>query len=93
MESRRSYITVEDLEPGDYLRLDNFTLSYDVPFKARWIKGFRVSVSGNNLFTVTDYSGWNPDVNSFGVTTGSYGVDYASFPICRSFDLGLSIKF
>ena len=93
VESGRSYITVEDLEPGDYLRLDNFTLSYDVPFKARWIKGFRVSVSGNNLFTVTDYSGWNPDVNSFGVTTGSYGVDYASFPICRSFALGLSIKF
>ena len=93
VESGRSELTVEDLEPGDYLRLDNLTLSYDIPLKASWIKNLRVNISGHNLFTVTDYSGWNPDVNSFGVTTRSYGVDYASFPICRSFVLGLSIKF
>ena len=93
MESGRSYITVAELEPGDYIRLDDLTLSYDIPLKASWVKNFRVNLSGHNLFVVTDYSGWNPDVNSFGVTTRSYGVDYASFPMCRSFVLGLSIKF
>ena len=93
VESGRSYITVAELEPGDYIRLDDLTLSYDIPLKASWVKNFRVNLSGHNLFVVTDYSGWNPDVNSFGVTTRSYGVDYASFPMCRSFVLGLSIKF
>lgn len=84
----------EDLvERGDYLRLDNLTVSYDVPLNVRWIKDFKVNLSAHNLFTVTGYSGWNPDVNSFGVTARSYGVDYGAFPLCRQFVLGVSFRF
>ena len=83
----------DDFEKGDYLRLDCLTLSYDVPFKTSWIKDFKINLSGHNLFTFTNYSGWNPDVNCYGVTTRSYGVDYGSFPIRRSVVMGLSIKF
>lgn len=93
LEAGRTQIEADDFEKGDYLRLDCLTLSYDIPFKARWIKDFKVNLSGHNLFTVTDYSGWNPDVNSYGVTTRAYGVDYGSFPIRRSVVMGLSIKF
>lgn len=93
VESKRKQISAEDFEKGDYLRLDCLDLSYDIPLKVRWIKGFRVNVSGHNFFTATRYSGWNPDVNSFGVTTRSYGVDYGSFPAYRSVVLGLCIKF
>ena len=93
LESGRKQIAAEDFEKGDYLRLDCLTLSYDVPFKTSWIKDFKINLSGHNLFTFTNYSGWNPDVNCYGVTTRSYGVDYGSFPIRRSVVMGLSIKF
>ena len=84
----------EDLvERGDYLRLDNLTVSYDVPLNVKWIKDLKVNLSAHNLFTVTGYSGWNPDVNSFGVTARSYGVDYGAFPLCRQFVLGVSFRF
>lgn len=90
----RSVITAEDMERGDYLRLDCLSLAYDVPFRrVSWIDGLRVNISAHNLFTATDYSGWNPDVNSFGVNTRSYGVDYGSYPFRRSLVLGLSLKF
>lgn len=92
-QDKRDYITEKDVERGDYLRLDNLTLSYDIPVKVRWIKDLKVNVSGHNLFTVTDYSGWNPDVNCFGVNTRSYGVDYGSFPLRRQVVLGLSVRF
>lgn len=92
-EKNRDYITDQDLERGDYLRLDDLTLSYDIPMKVRWIKGLKVSVSGHNLFTATEYSGWNPDVNCFGVNARSYGVDYGSYPIRRMAVLGLSVRF
>ena len=86
-------ITEDIVERGDYLRLDNLTISYDVPLKVKWIKDFKVNLSAHNLFTVTGYSGWNPDVNSFGVTARSYGVDYGAFPLCRQFVLGVSFRF
>lgn len=81
------------LERGDYFRLDCLSLSYKVPCKARWIKDFKVNLSAHNLFTVTGYSGWNPDVNSFGVTAKSHGFDYGSYPLRRQVVLGVSFRF
>ena len=81
------------LEDGDFLRLEHLSASYSIPFKTRWLKELTVRATAHNLFTLTGYSGWNPDVNSFGVTARAFGVDYGSFPMCRSFVLGLSVKF
>ena len=86
-------ITEADIEKGDYLRLDCVGMSYDIPLHVRWIQALKVNFSAHNLFTLTDYSGWNPDVNSFGVNVRSYGVDYGSFPLCRSFVMGLTLRF
>lgn len=93
LETGSTEILPEHYERGDYLRLDCLTLAYDIPVRLRWMKGVRVNVSGHNLFTATDYSGWNPDVNCFGVTVRNYGVDYGSFPVFRTIVLGLSLKF
>ena len=41
----------------------------------------------------TSYSGWNPDVNSYGVNSLSNGFDYGSYPMVRSFVLGITAKF
>lgn len=93
VEQGRDHIRSEDLERGDYLRLDRLGFSYDIPVKAKWIKDFKVDLAIRNLFTVTRYSGWNPDVNSFGVTVRGNGVDYGSFPLIRSVALGVSLEF
>ena len=91
--AHRDYITGEDLESGDFFRLENLSASYCIPFNAKWIKNFKVSLAAHNLFTVTKYSGYNPDVNCYGLFARTNGVDYGSFPFCRSIVLGVSVNF
>ncbi len=86
-------VTEADIEKGDYLRLDCVGVSYDIPLHVKWMEALKVNLAAHNLLTLTDYSGWNPDVNSFGVNTRAYGVDYGSFPICRSIVLGVTLRF
>lgn len=93
VENAATVYTERYLERGDYLRLDCLSLSYNIPVKVRWMQSLRVNLAAHNLFTVTDYSGWNPDVNSFGMKVRSYGVDYGSYPLRRSVVLGLSLRF
>lgn len=82
------------IEKGDFFRLARVSLSYGIPMqKVKWIESFKVFASACNLAVATDYSGWNPDVNSFAASTYRLGMDYGSCPAARSFVLGLSIKF
>lgn len=93
IDKKLDCITSDCLERGDYLRLDRLGLSYKIPLNVKWIREFKASLAAHNLFTATGYSGWNPDVNSFGVTVRSNGVDYGAFPLCRTVVLGVSFKF
>ncbi|MCF0173137.1 MAG: TonB-dependent receptor plug domain-containing protein [Bacteroidales bacterium] len=86
-------ITDKWVERGDFVRLSRVSLGYDIPFKARWIRSLRVNLSACNLLTLTGYSGWSPDVNSYGISNLSCGLDYGSYPVPRSFVLGISAKF
>jgi iron complex outermembrane receptor protein len=82
------------VERGDYLRLSHASVSYQIPTrKVSWIKALNLSLSATNLFTVTGYSGWNPDVNSFGYTNLTYGIDHGSYPLVRSIMFGINAKF
>ena len=83
----------DNLQKGDYLRLDNLSVSYDIPLSNKHIKQLKVNLSGHNLFTFTKYDGWNPDVNTMGVSTRAYGVDYGSFPLFRQIVLGVNFRF
>jgi hypothetical protein len=67
-------------------------LTYNFP-TAKWksIKGLQVYLTGQNLFTITNYSGYDPDVSAFG--TSNVRADYNAFPLSRSFTAGLSINF
>lgn len=86
-------LTENYIEKGDFLRLSQIGVRYDIPCsKIKWIKGMNVRLSMSNIYTFTSYSGWNPDVNSFGVSTLANGYDYGSFPSARSVILGFSIK-
>lgn len=87
-------ITSRFIEDGSYVRLGEVTLSYQVP--PRWIGGAglrdaRVYVSGRNLALWTDYSGYNPDVNSAGSGANVImGTDYYAYPLARTFSIGFS---
>lgn len=76
------------MEDGSYLRLRNIQLGYNFD-----IKGFqrcRLYVSGQNLITITDYSGFDPEVQSGGIIDG-LGVDFGRNPIAKTYLLGLNL--
>ena len=83
------------IEDGSFLRLNNLTVGYNLPIK--WISKlgmtqFRVYATGRNLKLWTNYSGYDPEVNSLnnGLTPG---VDNSSFPRSRSYTFGLNLTF
>lgn len=82
-------------EKADYLRLDRLVLAWNLPYakQLKWVESIGVSLSFCNLFTLSGYSGWNPDVNSFGVSNLSTGFDYGSYPLMRTVLLGVNVNF
>ncbi|TWV95116.1 SusC/RagA family TonB-linked outer membrane protein [Chitinophaga pinensis] len=80
------------MEDGSFLRCKNVTLGYRLP-KINHISSARVYVSANNLFTLTDYTGYDPEVNTFGNSNKQIGVDNLVYPTARSFLLGLQVAF
>lgn len=82
------------LESGSYLRLQNLSLGYTLPraltqkFK---VEKLRVYVSGQNLFTITDYSGYNPEVNARPSQNLTPGEDYGTYPLARTYMFGLNL--
>ena len=81
------------LEKGDYLNLENLTLGYDIPIRKGVVQSLRVSASVNNLATISSYSGLTPMINSY-VVNSTMGIDdKRTYPVYRTFSLGLSVQF
>jgi hypothetical protein len=53
----------------------------------------KLYATGENLFTITDYSGFDPEVNAFGASNTAVGVDYGTYPQTRNLILGLNLTF
>ncbi|NCC09567.1 MAG: SusC/RagA family TonB-linked outer membrane protein [Bacteroidia bacterium] len=84
------------IESGSYLRLSSATLGYLVPLKSKkWLSNLKVTLTGNNLFVITGYSGYDPEVNANRTKNGvpSLGIGWTTYPMARSFSLGLSADF
>ena len=81
------------LENGDFLKLTNLTLGYNVPFKSnKWIEGLRIYFSAENLFTITGYKGLDPELqNADPISSGIEWRD--NYPTVRSFTVGLQATF
>ena len=82
------------VENGSYLRLRNVQLGYTLPsalVKKAMLQNVRLFVSGQNLFTITGYSGIDPEVGQS--TSLSRGVDYGIYPQSRVITGGVSITF
>ncbi len=84
------------VENGTYLRMQNFQLGYNVPTsvlnKIKGISNLRLYVSGQNVFLISGYKGFDPDFNS---NDGSFsrGYDYGSYPNPRTFMAGVQVGF
>ena len=61
--------------------------------KTSFLKGFSAGLSCGNVFVATAYSGWDPEVNSFGADIRRMGVDVGSYPNTRSFTADLKFTF
>ncbi|AUC85523.1 SusC/RagA family TonB-linked outer membrane protein [Polaribacter sp. ALD11] len=72
------------LEDASYLRLKNITMGYTMP-KDVLNTDLRIFISAENIFTVTNYSGIDPEV-------GGKGLDVAKYPLSKTFTIGLSLK-
>jgi TonB-linked SusC/RagA family outer membrane protein len=80
------------IEDASFLRLRNFRMAYSFPgLENEKITGLTVYLAGQNLLTFTDYRGYNPDINVFG--SSNTVVDYAAYPLARTYSLGVDFKF
>lgn len=95
-ESLASPITASTryLEKGDYLKLANATLSYSLG-TIRFVKGATIFITGQNLFVITKYSGFDPEVNTDKAFQGlpSFGIEYTPYPSARTITLGVNFSF
>lgn len=92
-------VSTRYLKDASFLRLNNLSLGYNFNTKAlginRWVSALRLSVTGQNLFVSSKYTGYDPEVNTDRTINGvaSYGIDYLSYPKAKSFVFGLNVSF
>lgn len=97
--SNSNTVSTRYLENGAFLRLNNATLAYTLSAEkiglSNVFQNVRLSLTGQNLFIITDYSGFDPEINT-GTTSGgiqTFGVDYFTYPKARTFLIGLNVTF
>lgn len=84
------------LEKSDFIRLNNIRLGYTFTLdQLKWLKSFNIYASAQNLLTITNYSGYDPLVNTTKTVDGnqSLGIDYTTYPAAKTFLVGATIKF
>ncbi|MFV0468061.1 MAG: SusC/RagA family protein, partial [Dysgonomonas sp.] len=96
MENGDQVIHSWGVEDGSFLRLANITFGYTLPqnmSKKIFAENLRLYASANNLYTLTKYSGFDPEVSTRNSTGTTPGVDWGAYPRSTSFVFGLSITF
>ena len=95
-------ITNKWVEDGSFIRLKNISLSYNVPAsliaKQKIIRGVRVSVGAQNVYTLTKYSGFDPEVGAYisrdsSPTNQAIGLDYGRYPLTPVYTFSLGLDF
>lgn len=84
------------VEDGSYLRLKNISLSYNVEnnrLSKIGINRLQPFISVSNVFTITEYMGFDPEVNQWGGAGAVQGIDWGTYPQNRSFVVGLNLEF
>jgi len=84
------------IQDGSYFRCTNITLGYSFPkslANAIKVSNIRIYASVDNAFTITDYKGYNPEVDYSGGSNLTPGVDYGNYPLARAYNLGVKLTF
>lgn len=84
------------VEDGSYFRLKTLQLGYTLPSvisKKAFLSKARIYVSADNLFTITNYSGYNPEISDLWGNPLNAGVDMATYPTPRVFTIGCNLSF
>ena len=79
------------IEDATYLKLDNVSLSYDLPFHNKYIHGGKVFIAGQNLLCISGYKGVDPEVSLTGLTPGIESTSY--YPRTMTLSLGATLNF
>jgi TonB-linked SusC/RagA family outer membrane protein len=91
-----SRISTRFIEDASYLRLKALTLGYDCNetlTKKLKLSSLKFYITGENLLTFTNYTGFDPEVNAFGGANVERGIDFGSYPQSRTFILGMNVSF
>jgi iron complex outermembrane receptor protein len=85
------------MQKGDFMKMGNLTLRYNVGHIGNAFKNVSAYVSGYNVFVITKYKGFDPEVNVsktdfFGTGIPSIGIDYVGYPSLRTFTFGLNFS-
>ncbi|KAA6439541.1 TonB-dependent receptor [Dyadobacter flavalbus] len=97
--SNANVVSTRYLENGSFLRLNNATLAYNLNLTGKKLQNAfqRVSLTltGQNLFVISNYSGFDPEVNTGSASGGiqTFGIDRFTYPRARTFLLGLNVTF
>jgi TonB-linked SusC/RagA family outer membrane protein len=84
------------VEDASYLRLKNVSLSYNIPRKILQrakIQSIRIYISGTNLWTLTKYTGYDPEANTYGQSTTLIGIDNGGYPQAKIYQVGATLGF
>lgn len=84
------------IEDGSYVRLKNITLTYNMPrsvFSKIGLNNLMLHASATNLITITNYTGYDPEVSSFNSNDAQIGADYNNYPQSKTFNIGLNVSF
>ena len=90
-----SSISSRFIESGAFFRLKAATFSYQLKsdgLQHIGVSSIRFYVTAQNLFTITQYKGYNPEVNQQGTSASSLGIDYGTYPQARTYIIGFNVE-
>jgi len=90
------HVSSAQVESGSYLRLRSVSLGYDFPtiiLESLKISSGRIYITGKNLWTLTNYSGYDPEVSHFGQSATDFGADLGGYPNSKMLLVGLNLGF
>lgn len=81
------------IEKGDFIRLSNASIGYTIENPTKSLNSVKFTLSGQNLFLITDYSGYDPEISTSGGNDQAAGIDRGGIPLGRSFSFGVKLDF
>jgi hypothetical protein len=94
--NRNNRMSTRFIEDGSYVRVKNISLSYTIPQQLTRkvsIERFKVYANVQNVYTFTNYSGYDPEIGAFNQNAMMQNIDMGRYPSPRTYTFGVSIDF